>query len=181
MISRWLTTTAALLIVGPFALAQDKPPGSPTETHARMARRAGEYETVSKLTLPDGKGIESKGSAKLTAVLGGRFLQEESEGSLAGTPVSGLKFFGYNADAGLFEAVWMYTGSTAMMTMTGTMNEEKKSVEFSATVPGPREKKMNFTVVYRFPDADHFVVDLTARGEDGSKGPTLETTYTRKK
>jgi hypothetical protein len=181
MSSRWLTTGAALLIAGPFALAQDKPPGSPTEVHERIAKRAGEYETVSKLTLPGGKDFESKGSAKITAVLGGRFLQEESEGSLAGMPVSGLKLFGYNADAGQFEAVWMYTGSTAMMIMTGKMNDEKKSVEFAATVPGPKDKKMSFTVVYRFPDNDHIIVELTARGEDGSKGPTMETTYTRKK
>jgi hypothetical protein len=181
MSSRWLTASVAVLIAGSFALAQEKKQGATTEVHERMAKRAGEYETVSKLTLPDGKAMESKGTAKVTAVLGGRFLQEESEGSLLGMPVSGLKLVSYNADAGQFEAVWMYTGSTAMMTMTGKMNEEKKSVEFAASVPGPKDKKMNFSIVYRFPDADNFVFELTARGEDGSKGPTMETTYTRKK
>jgi len=99
MSSRWLMSSVTVLIAGPFALAQDKPPGSPTEVHERMAKRAGEYETSSKLTLPDGKAMEAKGKAKITAVLGGRFLQEESEGSLLGMPVSGLKLVGYNADA----------------------------------------------------------------------------------
>src|SRR5262245_29856692 len=182
MNTRWLAAALVLLMMYPLASAQDrKGPGAPTEIHERMAKRAGEYETTSKLTLPDGKAQESKGTAKITAVLGGRFLQEESSGTLLGNPVSGLKLVGHNADAGLFEAVWMYTGSTAMMTMSGKMNEESKSVEFAASVPGPKGAKMNFMIVYKFADADTFTVELTARGEDGSKGPTMETTYTRKK
>jgi hypothetical protein len=182
MKTRWLAAGAALLIVCPAAWAQEKKsPGAPSEIHERMSKRAGEYETVSKLTLPDGKAMESKGTAKLTAVLGGRFLQEESTGTMLGNPVSGLKLVGYNDAADQFEAVWMYTGSTAMMTMTGKAKEDNKSVEFSATVPGPKDQKMKFTIVYRFADADRFTVELTARSEDGSKGPTMETTYTRKK
>lgn len=182
MSTRWLVAGVAVLIAVPPAKAQDaKVPGAPTETHERMAKRAGEYETVSKLTLPDGKVMESKGTAKVTAMLGGRFLQEESTGTVLGMPVSGLKIVGYNADAGRFEAVWMYTGSTAMMSMAGKMNEEAKTVEFAATVPGPKDTKMNFTITYKFPDADRFVVELTSRPDNGSKGATMETTYTRKK
>ena len=182
MKSRWLAAGVAVLLVSPATWAQEKKsPGAPSEMHYRMAKRAGEHETVSKLTLPDGKAVETKGTAKITAVLGGRFLQEEGTGTLLGNPVSTLKLVGYNDAAGQFEAVWLYTGSTAMMTMTGKAKDDNKTVEFSASVPGPKDAKMNFTIVYRFADADRFIVELTARSEDGSKGPTMETTYTRKK
>jgi Protein of unknown function (DUF1579) len=182
MSTRMLAAGMALLVACPVAWAQErKGPGAPTEIHERLAKRVGEYETTSKFTLPDGKAMDSKGTAKITAVLGGRFLQEESTGTMLGNPVSGLKLLGYNAEAGLYEAVWMYTGSTAMMSMSGKMNEDTKGVEFTASVPSPKGAKMNFTIVYKFADADSFTVELTARGEDGSKGPTMETTYTRKK
>jgi Protein of unknown function (DUF1579) len=179
---RWLAAGIALLIACPLSPAQErKGPGGPTEVHERLAKRAGDYETSSKFSFPGGKATETKGTAKINAILGGRFLQEESSGTLMDTQVNSLKLLGYNAEAGQYEAVWMYTGSTAMMTMSGKMNEATKSVEFAASVPGPKGAKMNFTIVYKFTDADSFTVELTARGDDGSKGPTMETTYTRKK
>jgi|SoiMethySBSTD1v2_1073268.scaffolds.fasta_scaffold199780_2 hypothetical protein len=182
MKTRLFATGVALLLTCPLGVAQErKVPGAPTEIHERMAKRAGDYDTSSKFSFPGGKATETKGTAKITAILGGRFLQEESSGTLMDTPVSSLKLLGYNSEAGQYEAVWMYTGSTAMMTMSGKLNEANKSVEFTASVPGPKGAKMNFTIVYKFMDADSFTVELTARGEDGAKGPTMETTYTRKK
>ena len=69
-----------------------------------------------------------------------------------------------------------------MLDVDGTASASSKLLALSAEAfRGAGTVGISFLIVYRFPDEDHFVVELTARGEDGSKGPTMETTYTRKK
>ena len=183
MYRTWLAAAllASTIGLGARAAEGQKDRQALSEAHDKLARRAGEYVTVSKFTTPDGKAMESKGTAKLTLVLGGRFLQEENAGTLLGMPVNGLRLVGYNTEANQFEAVWTYTGSTAMMTLVGQTKDDGRTVEFAASFAGVKNTKSNFTVVYRFADADNFTVELIARTEDGTKGPTLETSYTRKK
>src|SRR5439155_9694287 len=63
----------------------------PTEAHKAMAKFVGDYTTASKFKLPDGKTIEAKGTAKLTSVLGGRFVQENNQSTMMGMPVAGIR------------------------------------------------------------------------------------------
>jgi Protein of unknown function (DUF1579) len=177
----WLAPVLVALIASNPSSGQEKAPGALTETHTRIAKRAGEYTTSTKLTLPDGKAIETAGTAKLTSVLGGRFVQEENSGTLFDMPISGLRLLGYNAEAEQYEAMWLYTGATSMMTLIGKMKDDKKTVEFTATFTSGKDKKTTLNVVYHLIDDDHFSVDLIAPGADGAKGPTMTTTYTRKK
>jgi len=159
------------------AQAANEKKGEPlSETHRKMARMAGDYTTANKLTLPGGKVMESKGTARLKSVLGGRFLQEENSGTMAGKAFTGLRVFGYNDDAKRFEAIWTYTGSTAMMTLVGKLTEDG-GVKFKASYADGPEKKTTFTIIYRPIDDDTFTVDLIS----GEKGPHLTTTYTRKR
>ena len=41
--------------------------------------------------------------------------------------------------------------------------------------------KQTFDAALRHLDDDHFVVGLCAKSADGSRGPTFDTIYTRKK
>jgi hypothetical protein len=170
-----------LVALAPVRAGDEKKKGDgPSATHEKMAKLAGDYLTASKFTLPGGKSQESKGTAKLTPILGGRFVKEENASDLGGMPVSGLRLFGYNNAAGQYEAIWTYTGSTAIMNLVGKKKDEK-TVEFSATVAIAKDKKTDFTIIYRIVDDDSFTVDLIASSPDGTKGPMLQTTYTRKR
>jgi hypothetical protein len=99
---------------------------------------------------------------------------------MLGQPYTGMHLYGYNNATGKYEATWIYTGSTATMTLTGTSKDDGRTIEYPASIDR-KGTKMTLYVVLKHVDDDKFTVELYAKNKDGSKGPTLETTYTRKK
>lgn len=186
----WLGTVAfALLSAAGGARAEEKKNQSrmpsrasaePGPVHQQMSMLAGEWTTVTKMRMgPDAKPQESEGKATLSMILDGRFLRDESTGKFMGRDVKSLKIYGYNTEARRFEGVWMYTQSNAIMTLTGTTEDDGKTVNWAASVEGPGGK-MDFRIVTRVQDEDHFTVEMHAKGPDG-KDISFETVYTRKK
>jgi hypothetical protein len=47
--------------------------------------------------------------------------------------IKGLRLIGYNSATKQCEASWIYSMSTAIMTMTGTRKEEGKPIEWTAS------------------------------------------------
>ncbi len=166
--------TAASAPVDQSAEMQAAMPGP---AHKRLAKLAGEYTTASKFWMqPGAQPSESDGTAKLSTLLGGRFLAEENSGVLLGQPYSGMRLWGYDNATKQYEAVWTYTGSTQILVLTGTSPNEGKSVHYKASIDHPNGVKQPVHILTREVDDDHFVVTL-----EGIAGPLLETTYTRKK
>ena len=167
---------------GPELHAQSGQAGIPGPVHKQLAKRIGEYATVTKFTMqPGAQATESTGTAKFTAILDGRFLIEEDAGVFMGQQTKSTKIWGYDNATKQYESVWMYTGSTGIMKLTGSSNDEGKTVNFAAVFNDDNRVKQTFDAATRQTDDDHFVVGLYARGPDGSRGPTFETTYIRKK
>jgi hypothetical protein len=107
-----------------------KAAATPGPAHQQLAKLVGEYTTVSKFTLKPGDDAkESHGTAKLKTILGGRFLVEESTGSLFGQKTGSMHLLGYNNGTGKYEGTWVYTGSTGMMNLTGTSKDDGKTIE----------------------------------------------------
>jgi hypothetical protein len=154
----------------------------PGEVHKQLAKQVGEYTTHSKMMLkPGAPGEETTGTSRIIAVLGGRFLQQEDAGTMLGQPFTSIHLDGYDNATKKYQANWVYTGSTGMMSLTGTSKDGGKTIEYAATFENEQGTKETMTVTTRIIDDDHFVIELTAKTPDGGKGPTLETTYTRKK
>src|SRR5262249_41271018 len=119
-----------LLIWSVSASAQ----GDPTPVHEHLAQFAGEFTTVSKFTMnATDKAMESSGSSKISSVMGGRFLLEESAGMMMGQKFTSVKLTGYNSLSEKFEASWVYTGSTSIMTLTGTSPDGGKTINWEGT------------------------------------------------
>jgi len=155
---------------------------TPGPVHAQLAKRAGEYTTVTKFSMqPGGPANESTGTAKLTVILDGRFLMEEDAGMFMGQPTKGIRIWGYDNGAKQYESSWMYTGSTGIMRLTGNSSDGGKTVKFVATFNDESGAKQVFDADLRLLDDDHFAVGLYAKMPDGKPGPTFDTTYTRKK
>jgi hypothetical protein len=180
---------AGLLLTAAAGLAEEKKDKAqapdadqPGPEHRQLARLAGEYTTVSKFRLKsDDAPMESKGTAKLTSVLDGRFLLEENTGTQFGQLYKGVRLVGYNNATKQYEASWSYSLSTAIMTMTGTGKDEGKIIEWTAHFMNEKGARQSLYVVTRQLDGDHFVVELFGKTTEGEKGPAVETTYTRKK
>jgi hypothetical protein len=162
--------------------AANHAPDMPGPIHEEMAKVAGDYTTETKFWMkPGDKPQESKGTARITSILDGRFLSEDNTGSMMGKPIKGHRLIGYNQGAKQFESVWTYTMSTGIMTMTGTSKDQGRTVHWNASYSGPEGKKQTLEVETRHLDEDHFVVKLMHATGPGGEGPVMETTYSRKK
>jgi hypothetical protein len=158
-----------------------KSAASPGPMHASLTRRAGSYTVKCQFWMDaarTGDAMESSGEATLKAALDGRFLTQEETGTMMGAPFSTFKYWGYNNEAQRFEAMWSYTGSTAMMRLSGTSTDGGKTVTYTAEYAGSKEK---FDIVTRELSADSFSIELVGVHPDGGKGATMVSTYTRKK
>ncbi len=163
----------------PPSLAERMKAEQPGPAHKHLARLAGEYTTVTKFR-PGGDAapMSGRGKATITSVLGGRFIQEDAAGAIAILPMKAIRLIGFNNATGKYEAVWTYTGSTAIMSLTGTSDDGGKTIHFGA-VANTKEGPMHLTVVMHETDEDHFAVEL--RTPAGDNGPVMHTSYTRVK
>jgi hypothetical protein len=154
----------------------------PGPEQAFLAKRAGEYtRTVKFVAQPNADANASTGTAKISATLGGRFIVEENTDTVFGRPVSGTRMYGFNNVTKQFEAVWMYTMSTAMLFLTGTSPDGGKTIDLTGMSQNHRGDKIPIHATIRQVDDDQFIVTLMSAGADGKEAAFQETTYTRKK
>lgn len=150
----------------------------PGAIHKQMAKRAGEYTTRAKSqTQPGAAPMESTGTASVTVGFDGRLLVEENFGTVFGQPYRGMRVYGYNNWTKQYEATWVYTGSTAILSLNGASSDDGKTVKYTGSFTDPSGGKQTLRVVVKQIDDDHFTVELYG---NGGEGPVLETTYTRK-
>jgi len=154
---------------------------TPGPVHKSLARLVGDYTTVTKFFMQAGApAAESTGSARISSALDGRFINEEDSGTFMGQPMKGFKILGYNNASKRYEGIWTYTMSTAMMTLGGESADGGKTIKLTGMFDDAGGAKQSLEVLMKLIDDSHFEVSLSARTPDGSAGPTLITTYTRK-
>jgi hypothetical protein len=195
---RNLLLAPLLLIFSAVAVsAQDKSPQKPEATpdahqtpdatrpgpeQEFLAKRAGEYNrTIKFAAQPNADATASSGTSKISVALGGRFIVEENNDTVFGRPVSGTRIYGFNNITKQYEAVWMYTGSTAMIFLTGTSTDGGKTVDLTGMTQNVHGDKIPLHAIIRQIDDNQFVVTLMSAGPDGKEAAFQETTYTRKK
>jgi hypothetical protein len=155
---------------------------TPGPAHQELARLAGDYQTLTRFRIaPGAPPVESSGTAKLVMILDGRFLREENAGTTMGQPYFGMRLVGYNNGSKKYEGIWTYTMSTSMMSLSGASPDGGKTIDFVATFDNPAGVRESLQIVQRRLDDDRFVVELVGNNPDGTPGPRLETTYTRKR
>ncbi|MET0405950.1 MAG: DUF1579 domain-containing protein, partial [Cystobacter sp.] len=90
--------------------------------HHSLQRLVGEWEGTTRTWFePDKLADESPWRGTLRAVLGGRFVVYEYEGSLQGKPLAGMALVGYHLDQDRYEMAWVDTFhcGTSIMFSTG--------------------------------------------------------------
>lgn len=182
MLKPLIATGIVAILATSIGSAQEKRmTDNPGPEHASLMKLSGEYTSVSKFKLsPNDAGQESKGTSKFTPILDGRFILEDGTGEQFNQPFKARKLYGYNNASKRFESCWIYTGSTAMMMLSGTSSDGGKTVQFTGGIESANNTKANFEVLLKRLDENRFVVELIMKSPDGTKGPSMETTYTRK-
>ncbi|HKO03669.1 MAG TPA: DUF1579 family protein [Candidatus Acidoferrales bacterium] len=188
---------AACALAG-SALAQgqtDKKPGSsghpapPAAQGAKaetpqefLAKRAGEYTRTIQFIGQQGAAAEpSTGTSKISVILNGRFIQEQNEDVVFGRPVTGMRFYGYNTASKQYESVSLYTGSNAILMLTGTSSDGGRTVDYTGMTDSANGVRSTLHARLRQVDDDQFVLTMSIVGSEGKETPFNEITYKRKK
>ena len=157
-------------------------PSLPGPEQAALAKLAGEYDRTIKFLGPAGGGMPSfSGTAKISVVLGGRFLLEESTDTVMGQKVEGLRLYGYNNATKQYEMARMYTMSPAITTLSGTSSDDGKTIDYSGSTDNAGASKSPLHAKLRIVSDDEFEVTMSTTGEGGKDAPFQSTTYRRKK
>ena len=194
---------AALTLAGSFAFAAEKKAasapkaelkpeevmkkieaaGKPGAEHKALEPLIGEWTTeVKSWMTPDAPPMVSKGTAKMSWVLGDRFVREDFDGEMMGKPFHGVGLTGYDNQKKKYNSFWVDDMSTAIFTGQGTASEGGKVITFSSKMDCPMtgEKDMPVKQVLRILGPDKHVFEMHDPRKKGEKSKTMEITYTRK-
>ena len=183
-----------------LALAEDKPASqkldpkeeelmkkaeaacTPGAAHQALDPLIGEWNAEVKMWMaPDAPPTITKGTAKSTWALKGRFVQQDFTGEFMGKPFRGISFTGYDNVRQKYRSVWIDDMTTTMVTSEGDAEAGGKVItlagSYACAMTG--EKNKEATQIYRILSRDKHVFEMhdPTRG-DASK--TMEITYARK-
>jgi hypothetical protein len=154
---------------------------TPGEPHKQLAKLEGSWAAKSKEWMDPGKpAVESTGSAEMKMLLGGRFLQQESSGSMHGKPYSGIWTVGYDNLLKRYVSTWIATMGTGIFSMDGTASEDGKTITFTGQHDEIGGGHMTHRAIWKIVDnnTQEFVMYGTHHG--GKEMKMFETIYTRK-
>ena len=130
---------------------------------------------------PDAPPTVTKGTAKSSWIMNGRFVQEEFNGEFLGKPFRGMSLTGYDNTKKKHNSVWIDDMHTTMFTSEGAAEDGGKVVTLEGKYDCPitGQKDMAMKQVIRVISRDKHVLEMhDPSKENNSK--TMEITYTRK-
>lgn len=157
--------------------------GKPGPEHKALTAFVGNWDAEVKIwNDPKSEPSVTKGTAKSTWALNGRFVQEEFQGEFMGKPFRGLSFMGYDNTKKKFNSVWMDDMHTAMFVSEGDAADGNKVItlngEYDCPITGEKDKKMK--QVIRIVSNDKHVFEMHDHDPSQGEVKTMEITYTRK-
>src|SRR5213592_195791 len=153
----------------------------PGEPHKLFASLAGSWTTKTKEWMePDKPPMESTGSAEMTMLLDGRFLQQEFTGDMMGQRYSGVGISAYDNLRKRYVTMWIDTMGTGIFTMEGTASADGKTITLKGQHAELGGGQMTHRAVWKIVDSNTQTFDMYGTHEHGKEMKMMEITYTRK-
>jgi len=124
----------------------------------------------------------SYGTSRSTWILGSRYVQEQFEGAVSGSPYEGLGLMGYDAGARQFSTVWLDSLSTTLAVSKGRFDAAHNTFDLTGEVYDPllgREKTTTTRIHVESRDAYH--VSMIETLPNGQEYAALRVSYRRKR
>jgi hypothetical protein len=155
---------------------------TPGPAHQALEPLVGDWNAEVKMWMaPDAPPTITKGTAKSTWALKGRFVQQEFSGEFMGKPFRGISFTGYDNVRQKYRSVWLDDMSTTIVTSEGDADSGGKVITFGGNYACAMtgEKNKETKQIYRILSRDKHVFEMhnPSRGENSKE---MEITYTRK-
>ena len=153
-------------------------PGAP---HKLLASRAGSWTAKTRFWMTPGEPpMESTGTCERKMILGGRFLREEINSEMMGTPFHGIGVTGYDNHAGKYVMDWIDSMGTGIYRFEGTASADGKTITLEGRFDDPAKGPGRWHGVTRIVDENTEVAEMHGIYDSGIE-EKCETTYTRKK
>jgi hypothetical protein len=177
----------ALLLAG-IALAGDQAPdmqammaaAQPGPHHEALVARAGTWKTTSRTWMaPDQEPMQSSGTSTMTAVLGGRFVEEVIQAPMFGQAWEGRGVFGYDNSSNKHIGTWYDSFGTMIMSFEGTCENHCRKVTLSSTFFDPATQSMQKMKSVSEAISDDESMTTLYMVADGNDIKTMEIHYER--
>lgn len=167
---------------------------TPAEPHKKLAEFVGEWDVTLKMWMmgPDGPPTETRGTATVTAELGGRFIREVlkaemnmpdmATGEMKKINYEGQGLTGFDNFRNMYVGSWADNMNTHLLSMTGMADPAGKVIRMYGEMDEPPMNVIGRTVKYvtRIIDPDKHVLEIFDL-HAGENFKVLEIMYTRKK
>ena len=151
----------------------------PGPHHARLARMAGAWKAVTRDSSGPGKPRVSVGTAKMSMILGGRFLVHEFKGISNGKSFEGMGVSGYDNIRQKYVDIWMDDMMTSITSMEGEWNEDTRTLESVGEALMPNGQRVKMRSLSRDVSDDEVFFEMFVTGPKGKEKKVFEITYTR--
>ncbi len=133
----------------------------PGEEHELLATLAGDWEMSYSMWMePGGEPMLSRGTGTARMILGGRFLELHSDGSMMGMKTESLQILGFDRRHGEFTAVGFDTMGTYSVTARGPAGPDSKLISMSGTDEDPQLGRQAFRFEIEIKSADEYVFSV---------------------
>jgi len=161
-----VTAIGLAAIAGAITFAEDKNPGgkpevklppgvtaadmeacmqaaTPGKMHQRLASDAGTWQGKNTMWMSEeSEPMASQSTTKITAILGGRFIQQEMAGEMPGMgPYNGLAITGFDNVSQKFVSTWLDNFGTGLANGVGELSPDGKVLTWKYTYNCPIQKK----------------------------------------
>jgi hypothetical protein len=152
--------------------------GTPGAGHKVLEQFVGNWKCDVKCWMePKGEPQQSKATAKVTSIMGGRFLQEDFQGEMMGRPFNGRSFLGFNNVKQVYQSLWFDDMSTAMFTSEGKGDQRTVTLEGKTSCPATERTDIPMKIVLRVTGPDRHTFEMFDCSDGEVK--TMEIQYTR--
>ncbi len=154
---------------------------TPGEPHKMLARLEGSWTTRTKAWMePDKPPMEGRGTCVQKTLLGGRYLQQEYTGEMAGETFAGINIIGYDNYTKKYVSTWIDSMSTGIYCFEGTGSEDGKTITQESTYDDPVRGPMVWRSMARFVDNDTVEYEMFMIPKGGREEKMMEMTMSRK-
>jgi len=156
--------------------------GTPGAPHKVLASMAGSWNTKTKAWMePNKPPMESTGTCEQKMLLGGRYLQQEYNGEMMGSPFTGINLIGYDNHTKKYVSTWIDSMSTGIYYFEGTASADGKTVTQESSYDDPVRGPMVWRSVTRIVDDNTLEYEMYLTPKGGKKEKMMEMTVTRKR
>lgn len=155
--------------------------GTPNENHKVLQQLVGSWEYSVKMWMaPDAPPDESTGNSEVSAILGGRFIQEISTGTAHNQPFEGRGICGYDNVKKEYNHLWIDNMGTGMMMVSASYDAATKTFSGKGNMSCPINGPMSIRTVMKILDVNTHTYEMYMPDKSGKEFKAMEITYRRK-